>query len=38
MEMEGEILKLIREYLLRLLGYTGEFYTGQVGGITAVIS
>lgn len=37
MEMEGEILKLIREYLLRLLGYTGEFYTGQVGGITAVI-
>jgi hypothetical protein len=37
MQMEGEILRLIREYLLRLLGYTGEFYTGEVGGVTAVI-
>lgn len=37
MQMEGEILKLIREYLLRLIGYAGEFYTGQVGGVTAAI-
>lgn len=37
MRMEGEILRLVREYLLRLLGYTGEFYTGEVAGVTAVI-
>lgn len=35
--MEGDILAVIREYLLRLLGYTGSYYTGQNGGVRAVI-
>jgi hypothetical protein len=35
--MNGNVLGLIREYLLRVLGYTGRFYTGEVGGIEAVI-
>jgi hypothetical protein len=35
--MEGEILALIREYILRLVGYTGPFFTGERGGVRAVI-
>lgn len=36
--IEGDTLMLIREYLLRLLGYSGDFFTGQQGGIRATIA
>jgi hypothetical protein len=35
--MSGEIEAIIREYLLRLLGYTGWFYNGMDGGVRAQI-
>jgi hypothetical protein len=35
--MSGEIEALIREYLLRLLGYTGWFYNGMDGGVRVEI-
>ena len=35
--LEGEILALIREYLLRLIEYTGTFLTGQSRGVRASI-
>lgn len=37
MHLEDEILALIREYILRLIDYTGAFLTGQSGGVRAVI-
>jgi hypothetical protein len=38
MKMEGAIVALIREYLLRLLGFRGTYYTGESGGVTAALS
>jgi hypothetical protein len=35
--MKGNVIAIVREYLLRLLQYNGRFYTGQVGGIEALI-
>lgn len=35
--MKGNVIAIVREYLLRLLEYKGRFYSGQVGGIEAVI-
>lgn len=36
--IQGDTLMLIREYLLRLLGYTGVFFTGQEGGVQRSIA
>jgi hypothetical protein len=36
--IRGDTLMLIREYLLRLLGYSGVFFTGQEGGVDATIT
>lgn len=35
--LQGDVIAAIREYLLRLLGYTGPFLTGRHGGQTASI-
>lgn len=35
--MKGDVIAIVREYLLRLLQYKGRFYTTQLGGIEGVI-
>jgi hypothetical protein len=35
--LEGDITAMIREYILRLLGYSGAYYTGRTGGESATV-
>jgi len=37
MELQENLLALVREYLHRLIGYIGAYYTGHSGGVEGTI-